>query len=100
MFITSGEAISYAESFMGFVEGYNLGTIVGEPTAGTNGNINTIILNDGVRFTFTGMLVYKFDGELLYGRGITPDVKVTKTVAGIKARKDEFLEKAIEVAER
>lgn len=100
VFITSGEAISYAESFMGFVEGYNLGTIVGEPTAGTNGNINTIVLNDGVRFTFTGMLVYKFDGELLYGRGITPDVKVKKTVAGIKARKDEFLEKAIEIAKQ
>jgi C-terminal processing protease CtpA/Prc len=100
VFITSAQAISYAESFMGIVEGYDLGTIVGEPTAGTNGNINTIVLNDDVRFTFTGMLVYKYDENLLYGRGITPDVKVQKTIAGVKAGKDEFLEKAIEVAKQ
>ena len=97
IFITSGEAISYAESFMGFVEGYDLGTIVGESTAGTNGNVNTIVLNDNVYFSFTGMLVYKFDGELLHGRGITPDIYVQRTIAGVRAGNDEFLEKAIEL---
>lgn len=98
IFITSPAAISYAESFMGFIEGYDLATIVGQPTAGTNGNVNSFYLNDGVKFNFTGMLVYKFDGKLLHGRGIEPDVYVEKTIAGTKAGKDEFLEKALEIA--
>jgi len=98
IFITSPAAISYAESYMGFIEGYKLATIVGQPTAGTNGNVNSLYLNDGVKFNFTGMLVYKFDGKLLHGRGIMPDVLMEKTIAGIKAGKDEFLEKALEIA--
>lgn len=66
IFITSPAAISYAESYMGFIEGYKLGTIVGQPTAGTNGNVNSLYLNGGLQFNFTGMLVYKFDGKLLH----------------------------------
>jgi hypothetical protein len=31
---------------MGYIEGYNLTTIVGQPTAGTNGDINIFILPD------------------------------------------------------
>ncbi|HEX3085104.1 MAG TPA: S41 family peptidase, partial [Pyrinomonadaceae bacterium] len=41
-FLTDGRAISYAESYMGIIEAYKLAEIVGEPTAGTNGNINPI----------------------------------------------------------
>src|SRR5690606_7422817 len=40
VFIIDGRAISYAESYMSFIEGYQLATLVGQPTAGTNGNIN------------------------------------------------------------
>jgi len=40
IFIINGKAISYAESFMGYIEGYKLATIVGQPTAGTNGDVN------------------------------------------------------------
>ncbi|HVE69778.1 MAG TPA: hypothetical protein VNI54_00310 [Thermoanaerobaculia bacterium] len=39
-FLTDGRAISYAESWMGIIEAYKLAHIVGETTAGTNGNIN------------------------------------------------------------
>ncbi|HYM59878.1 MAG TPA: S41 family peptidase, partial [Thermoanaerobaculia bacterium] len=46
-FLTDGSAISYAESIMGIVEAYKLGEIVGEPTAGTNGDINRIRLPGG-----------------------------------------------------
>ena len=39
VFLTDGRAISYAESVMGFVADRKLGTILGAPTAGTNGNV-------------------------------------------------------------
>ncbi len=40
VYIIDGSAISAAESLMGYIEGYNLATLVGQPTAGTNGNVN------------------------------------------------------------
>ncbi len=98
VFISDASAISYAESYMGFIEGYQLATIVGQHTAGTNGNVNTIFLNDGLSFRYTGMRVFKHNGQLLYGRGITPAIKIEKSVRGIKDGKDEYLQKAIEVA--
>jgi hypothetical protein len=54
VFITDGRAISYAESVMGIVEAYRLGEIVGEPTAGTNGNVNPFVLPGGYSVSWTG----------------------------------------------
>lgn len=98
VFITDGRAISYAESYMGFIEGYDLATIVGQPTAGTNGNINPFQVLGGIMLNWTGMKVFKHNGTQHHGIGILPDVPVEKTIAGVKAGKDEFLEKAIEEA--
>mgnify|MGYP001823441877 CR=1 FL=1 len=100
VFITDGRAISYAESYMGFIEGYDLATIIGQPTAGTNGNINTFDLEGGFSITWTGMKVLKHDGSQHHAIGITPDIYVSKTIEGIKAGRDEFLEKAIELIEK
>ena len=100
IFITDGSAISYAESFMGYIEGYELGTIIGQPTAGTNGNINPFELSGGYRLSWTGMKVNKHNGSQHHAIGVTPDIFVTKTIAGVKAGKDEFLEKAIEIIEQ
>ncbi|HXC04124.1 MAG TPA: S41 family peptidase, partial [Bacteroidia bacterium] len=97
-FLTDGSAISYAESYMGFVEGYKLATIVGQPTAGTNGNVNLFVLPGSVQFRFTGMKVVRHDGTQQHGIGIRPQVLVTKTIQGVKEGRDEFLEKALELA--
>ncbi|MEO0556454.1 MAG: S41 family peptidase [Bacteroidota bacterium] len=97
VFITDGRAISYAESYMGFIEGYNLATIVGQPTAGTNGNLNSFNLLGDFYISWTGMKVLKHDGSQHHAIGVLPDIYVTKTVEGVKSGKDEFLEKAIEV---
>ncbi|MFZ4399328.1 MAG: S41 family peptidase [Bacteroidales bacterium] len=98
VFIIDGSAISYAESYMGYIEGYHLATIVGQPTAGTNGNVNTFDLPGGYSIRFTGMKVLKHNGSQHHGIGILPDIYVNKTIQGIKEGRDEFLEKAIEIA--
>ncbi len=97
IFITDGSAISYAESYMGYIEGFKLATIVGQPTAGTNGNVNPFSLPGGYNFYWTGMKVVKHDGSQHHGVGIIPDVLVNKTIKGVKEGRDEFLEKAIEL---
>lgn len=100
IYIIDGSAISYAESCLGYIEGYKLATIVGQPSAGTNGNINIVDLLGGFSFRFTGMKVVKHNGSQHHGIGILPNVYVTKTIQGVKDDRDEFLEKAIEIAKQ
>lgn len=95
-FIIGGGAISYAETYMGMVEHYKLAAIVGEPTAGTNGNVNPFTVPGGYTIAWTGMKVLKHDGSQHHGVGIHPTVPVRRTIAGIRAGRDEFLERAIE----
>lgn len=97
VFIIDGRAISYAESFMSFIEGYQLATLVGQPTAGTNGNINPFTLTGNYTISWTGMKVVKHDGSQLHARGVLPDIYVSKTIEGVQSGKDEFLEKALEL---
>jgi hypothetical protein len=62
VFLTDGRAISYAESVMGYVADRRLGTIVGGPTAGTNGNVAYFVTPGGFGVRFTGMRVTHHDG--------------------------------------
>jgi C-terminal processing protease CtpA/Prc len=98
VFLTDGSAISYAESWMGIVEAYKLGEIVGEPTAGTNGNVNPFKLPGGYTIYWTGMKVLKHDGSRHHGVGIRPTVPVSRTIRGVAEGRDEQLERAIEIA--
>ena len=84
---------------MGFIKDFKLATIVGGPTAGTNGNVNPFSLPGGYNISWTGMLVKNHDGSKHHIRGILPDVPAERSVAGIKAGKDELLEKAMEIAQ-
>jgi len=97
VFITDGRAISYAESYMGFIKGYDLAIIVGQPTAGANGNINPFNLLGNYGISWTGMKVFKHDGSQHHAVGVLPDIYVNKTIESVKSGKDEFLDKAIEV---
>jgi C-terminal processing protease CtpA/Prc len=92
VFLTDAQAISYAETYMSIVEAYNLSTIVGETTAGTNGNVNSFVLPGGYRVKFTGTKTLKHDGSRHHGVGIAPTVACAPTIAGIAAGRDEVLE--------
>ncbi len=97
VYITDGRAISYAETWMGMVEHYRLAEIVGQPTAGTNGNINPFTVPSGYRFNWTGMKVLKHDGSQHHGVGILPTVPAQRTLEGVRLGRDELLERAVAV---
>ena len=80
---------------MGIVEAYKLGAIVGDTTAGTNGNVAPIQLPGGFRILFTDMQVIKHDGSRQLGVGIRATVPAARTQRGIAVGRDE---KAIAVA--
>lgn len=96
VFLTDGRAVSAPESFMSIVEYHKFGEIIGEPTAGTNGDINTIDLPGGYSLTFTGLVVLKHDDSRHHGVGTLPTIPLAPTRAGIAAGRDELLERAIE----
>jgi C-terminal processing protease CtpA/Prc len=91
-FLTDGKAISYAEDFLNLVSYYKLGTIVGEPTAGTTGTVNMCYLFGGLSTPWTGMRVMKQDGSLFNGKGVQPTHPVKKTIKGIREGRDEYIE--------
>jgi C-terminal processing protease CtpA/Prc len=95
--LTGPGAISYAETFLGMVEHYRLAAIVGQSTAGTNGNVNRFTIPGGYSVSFTGMKVLKHDGSRHHGVGIQPTVPLMRTRGGARAERDELLEKALEM---
>ena len=97
VFITDGRAISYAESFLSFIEHYKLAEIVGQPTAGTNGNVNSFVLPGGFQVTWTGMKVLKHNGSQHHLIGVLPTIPAEKTIQGVIEGRDEFLEIALEI---
>ncbi len=96
-FLINGDAMSAAETLLSFVEAYRLGDLVGEPTAGTNGNVTSVSLPGNYSIPFTGIKVLKQDRSPHHRVGIRPTVPVTATAAGVASGRDEQLERAIEI---
>jgi C-terminal processing protease CtpA/Prc len=99
-FLIDGQVISKGESYMSYIEHYKLATIIGQPTAGTNGNVNYLVLPGGTVIVFTDMKVYKHNGSQHHGVGILPNIYVQQTIKGIRENRDEFLDRAIEEANK
>jgi len=95
VFLADDRAVSYAESVLQTVKGAKLGPIVGSPSAGANGNINPFRLPGGYVVIWTGMKVLNADRSLHHGIGVVPDVPVRRTIAGVRAGRDELLEAGI-----
>lgn len=99
VFINDPSVVSYGETCMAIIADYQLATLVGEPTAGCNGNVGFIPLRGGFRIMWTGMEVLKHDRSPFYTVGFVPEHPVTRTLAAVKEGRDETLERAIAVIE-
>jgi C-terminal processing protease CtpA/Prc len=56
--------------------------------------VRTVNLPSGAAFSFTGLKVTRHDGRRFHGEGVRPTVPVSRTIAGVKADRDEVLEHA------
>jgi C-terminal processing protease CtpA/Prc len=81
------------------VRDHHLATLVGEPTAGTNGDVNSFVVPGGFEVRFTGLRTSAVDGSTVQGHGIIPDRIVHPTLGGIRAGRDEILEAAVRLAQ-
>jgi C-terminal processing protease CtpA/Prc len=99
--LADGRTISYAESLAAYFPAQRTGPIVGERTAGANGNVARATLPSAMSFFFTSMRVTRHDGTTtLHREGIAPDVPASPTPEGLRAGRDEVLERAIAHIER
>ena len=88
-------AISQAEHTCLFFEAAAGATFVGAPTHGSNGDITVMRLPGGLRMSFTGQAVRHADGRQLQQVGIQPTIAAAPTIAGVRAGRDEVLERAV-----
>lgn len=73
--------------------------VIGSQTAGADGNVSQLNIPGEFKSYMTGIGVFYPDGRETQRIGIVPDIEVKPTPKGLKAQKDEVLEKAIEVIE-
>ena len=71
-------------------------TVIGNTTAGADGNVVDIRLPGGVCSYFSGIGIYYPDGTETQRVGIIPDIYVWPTVQGIRDGRDELLDRALE----
>lgn len=86
---------SQAEHTGLFFEAASGTRFIGTPSAGANGDVTTMVLPGGVTWMFTGHDVRHIDGRQLQRVGLQPDIVVAPTLAGIRAGKDEVLDRAV-----
>ncbi len=96
-FLSDARAMSQPETILAMAAHHRLGAIVGEPTAGANGNITHLLTLTGHGVSFTGMEVRNHDGSRFHGVGVAPTHPVSPTIAGVRAGRDEQLEAALEL---
>jgi C-terminal processing protease CtpA/Prc len=88
-------AISQSEHTALFFEQATDVLFVGSPSAGANGDVTALPLPGGLLLRFTGHDVRHLDGRQLQRVGIRPDIPVRPTAAGLRAGRDEVLERAL-----
>jgi len=71
-------------------------TVIGSQTAGADGDISEIFLPGGLKTSISGIGIYYPDGKETQRIGVALDVEIKPTIEGIKAGRDEVLEKAVE----
>lgn len=71
--------------------------LVGSPTAGAVGDTTNVCLPGAVCVLFTGQRLDAPDGRPVQGVGLRPEVEVRPTVRGLRAGRDEVLERALTV---
>ncbi|MCL2286491.1 MAG: S41 family peptidase [Firmicutes bacterium] len=70
-------------------------TVMGTNSIGANGNITVLPLPGGSSMVFTGLGVYTPQGGQTQRIGLSPDIYVHRTIAGIAEGRDELMEAAI-----
>lgn len=88
-------AMSYGETLIEILKRNKVGTLVGQPTAGTNGDMTNI---DLPCFGFSMTAIKDFSGY--HGKGIDPDIYICPTLESIRNDEDHVLNETIRIIQK
>ena len=94
-FLGSARDVGTAESFLATVAELHLGAIVGSPTGGASGSVDSAPLPAGITLIWTA--TRPAAGAPPPGTPVQPTVAASPTRRGIAAGRDEVLELALEL---
>ncbi len=95
--IVDASTQSQAEYTTMAFQGFPNVTVIGSTTAAADGNISEINLPGAINTLISGIGVYYPDGTETQRVGVKIDEEVRPTIAGIRAGRDELLERAIAI---
>lgn len=72
-------------------------TVIGSTTSGADGPACPIVLPGGIKTYMSGVGILYPDGTETQRKGVRIDYQIKATINGIKAGRDELLEKAVEI---
>jgi C-terminal processing protease CtpA/Prc len=98
-FLTDANTQSAPETFLALIRAFKLGTLVGRPTSGANGNTNSYPLQGGFSISYSGLYTLNADGSRHHAIGIRPDVLVIPTLESVRNEQDLPLEIALKLAQ-
>lgn len=87
---------SAAEFFIMELRGGPNVTVMGENSIGSNGNVAGLPLPGGGEALLSAIGIYNPDGGRTHRIGLTPDIYVERTIAGVKEGRDEYIEAAVQ----
>ncbi|RSK44763.1 S41 family peptidase [Hymenobacter perfusus] len=95
VFLTGPHTYSYGETITELVRRHQLGLLVGQPTGGTNGEMNFAAIGRAFLLSWTGRRVVS-RGQPYQGTGLTPDLLVVPTRRQLARQQDAELLQALE----
>ena len=94
--LVNDETQSYAEAISDALRVNSDAILIGSNTAGANGDVTFMSLPGNLDLMFSQMDVLISDGISMQKVGLNPDIVVNPTINGIRSRRDELIDKAIE----
>lgn len=96
VFLAGPNCYSAGESNLETIKYYKLGVIIGEPTAGCNGDVNLAYLNEKYVLSFTQLKVLNRDGSDFSNIGILPDIYFPDNFVTISNDNDPIINFALQ----
>ncbi|RSK49986.1 S41 family peptidase [Hymenobacter rigui] len=96
VFLVGPHTYSYGETVAEVVRRHRLGALLGQPTGGTNGEMNFAAIGRAYLLSWTGRRVVSRSGSY-QGKGITPDEVVTPTLRQVATGQDADVQRATEL---
>lgn len=92
-FLSDRNALSFGETIVELIKSHNIGTIIGEPTSGTNGDA-VIVKSPSMGYIFTGYKFLNHDGSQHHGVGVIPDIECKQKMSDIQQGEDTLIKLA------